>query len=223
MNNLKQLMQKIGYEFKDPELLKTALTHSSYSKKSKLKNYERLEFLGDRVLGLVISNKVFKEFKNSSEGDMAKRLSYLVCKKTLNEIAEEIKIKNYLNYSEDLKKKSLENIKANSLEALIAAIFLDSDFLNISNIILKLWKKHLKNLNLSYFDPKSKLQEWCLKNKRKLPVYKMLRKTGPDHQPTFDIEVSVDKFNSAKANGLSKQEAEINAAEKLLKEICEEK
>ena len=219
MNNLKQLMQKIGYEFKDPELLKTALTHSSYSKKSKLKNYERLEFLGDRVLGLVISNKVFKEFKNSSEGDMAKRLSYLVCKKTLNEIAEEINIKNYLNYSEDLKKKSFENIKANSLEALIAAIFLDSDFLNISNIILKLWKKHLKNLNLSYFDPKSKLQEWCLKNKKKLPCYELLKKIGPDHEPTFTIKVIISDKIFTSAKGKNKQDAEVNAANKLLEKI----
>ena len=214
-------MNIIGYQFKDIDLLKTALTHSSFNKKSKFKNYERLEFLGDRVLGLVISNQVFNEFVNSSEGEMAKRFSYLVCKRTLNKIADEINIENYIRYSEDIKKKSLENIKANSLEALIAAIFLDSDFLNISNVILYLWKSHLENENLSNFDPKSKLQEWCLKNKKKLPIYKILKKTGPDHQPIFDVEVLIDEFNSAKANGLSKQEAEINAAEKLLKEICE--
>ncbi len=223
MKKLKDLMEVIDYKFKDFNLLKTALTHSSYEKKLKFKNYERLEFLGDRVLGLVISNEIFKVFNNSSEGEMAKRLSYLVCKKTLNEIAEIINIEDYLLYSKDIKKKSLESIKANSLEALIAAIFLDSNFSKTSKIILKLWKSHIQNTNLSLLDPKSKLQEWCLKNKKKLPVYKLLKKTGPDHRPVFDIEVLVNNSISAKANGLSKQEAEINAAKKLLKIICEQK
>ena len=166
MNNLKKFMRAINYEFKDTNLLETSLTHSSYNRVSKSKNYERLEFLGDRVLGLIIANEIFNILKNASEGDLAKRYSYLVCKKTLNEVADSINLSSHIKYSKDISKKSLESIKANSLEALIAAIFLDSNLKKTSKVILKLWSNHIKSFDLQFFDPKSKLQEWCLKKKK---------------------------------------------------------
>jgi len=221
MNNLKKFMRLINYEFKDTNLLEISLTHSSYNRVSKSKNYERLEFLGDRVLGLIISNEIFNILKNASEGDLAKRYSYLVCKKTLNEVADSINLSSHIKYSKDISKKSLESIKANSLEALIAAIFLDSNLKKTSKVILKLWSNHIKSFDLQFFDPKSKLQEWCLKKKKGLPIYNVLRKEGPDHKPIFDIEILIENKSLAVARGRSKQEAEINAAHKLLKEICD--
>ena len=222
MNDSKKLMEKIGYHFQDITLYRTALTHSSYSKDlERNQNYERPEFMGDRALGLIISDEIYRRFSESTEGELAKKLSFLVCKATLRKIAKEILIGDFIIYSNKLKKSSLDTIKANSLEALIGAIYLDSDINMTSKVVLNLWKKYIDNINLSSFDPKSRLQEWCLKKNKKLPVYQVLKKTGPDHNPTFKIKVLVDELTFSLANGKSKQDAEINAASKLLKEISE--
>jgi len=220
MKDIKFLMKKLNYSFSNLSNLNEALTHSSYDEDSNKKNYERLEFLGDRVLGLIIANELFLQNNNSPEGELAKKFSFLVCKATLKKIASEIEIEKYLKYSRRI--KSLEGISANALEALIGAIYLDSNLENTKKIILKLWKKYFQNINLSKIDPKSRLQEWCLKHKKKLPIYKLLSKTGPDHQPKFNIKVLVDKCTFSTADGNSKQDAEINAAKKLLKEISDQ-
>ena len=219
MKNIKFLMKQLNYSFLNLSNLNEALTHSSYDDGSNNKNYERLEFLGDRVLGLIIANELFLQNNYSPEGELAKKFSFLVCKSTLKKIAGEIEIEKYLKYSRRI--KSLDGISVNALEALIGAIYLDSNLENTKKIILKLWKKYLENINLSKIDPKSKLQEWCLKHKKKLPIYKLLSKTGPDHQPRFNIKVLVDNCTFSTAGGNSKQDAEINAAKKLLKEISE--
>ena len=219
MAKIKKLMKIISYTFKDESLLKIALTHSSFSKEKKIKNNERFEFLGDRVLGLIISSEIFKKNINSSEGELAKTLSFLVCKSTLINVANKIKLGEYIKHAENLKKNALETLKANSLEALIAAIYLDSNISTASKIVLNLWKDCFENINLSSFDPKSKLQEWSLKTKKKLPVYEVINKSGPDHNPIFTIKVLIDKKTFCLAKGKSKQDAEIKAAEKLLKEI----
>jgi len=219
MNDYTTLMKKISYSFKDLSLLDVAITHSSFNENSKKFNYERLEFLGDRVLGLIISNEIYQKFKDESEGDLAKRLSYLVCKKTLKKVAGDISLDQYVKLANDLSKSSIESIKANSLEALVAAIFLDSNLEVASKIILKLWKKYLNEDDLPLYDPKSKLQEWCLKNKKRLPTYELIKKIGPDHKPVFTIKVKIDDQSFSTAKGKSKQDAEINAATKLLKKI----
>jgi len=217
MNELLELQKIIGYKFKNSKLLNQALTHSSFSKSKD--NYERLEFLGDRVLGLIISNEIFDFFEKDEEGELAKKLSILVCKDTLKKIASNIKLKNFLKLSNEIKKSSIDTIEANSLEALIAAIFLDSNFKTITCIVIKLWKKEIMEINLSNHDPKSRLQEWCLKRNNNLPVYKLLKKIGPEHEPEFTIEVKFDENLFASAKGKNKQDAEINAAKKLLKKI----
>ena len=221
MTDIKKLMKIIGYNFKDNSLINTALTHSSFSKENKIKNNERLEFLGDRVLGLIISSEIFKKNLSSTEGELAKQQSFLVCKTTLKKVANNIKLREFINCTQSLKKNSLDSIIANTLEALIAAIYLDSNINQTSKIVLKLWKSFLENINLSSFDPKSKLQEWSLKNKKKLPTYEIMNKSGPDHSPTFTIKVILDEKFSSFAKGKSKQDAEIKAANKLLKKICE--
>lgn len=221
MNDNNSLMKNIKYTFNDISNLNEALTHSSYDKNAKIQNYERLEFLGDRVLGLIIASKLYMENINSSEGDLAKKLSYLVCKSTLKKVADQIELGKYIKYSNKI--DSLDSIKANALEALIGAIYLDSNLKKTSKVIIYLWKNCFDNINLAEFDPKSRLQEWCLKYKKKLPEYKLVEKIGPDHQPRFKIKVLIDNFTYSLADGNSKQVAEINAAEKLLKKISENK
>ena len=217
MNELLELQKTIGYKFKDSELLKEALTHSSFTKEKE--NYERLEFLGDRVLGLIISTEIYNRFEKDDEGELAKKLSILVCKDTLKKIANNIYLKNYLKLSNEIKNSSIDSIKANSLEALIAAIYLDSDLNTTTKILIKLWNNEIQEIDLSNHDPKSRLQEWCMKRNNKLPVYSLLKKVGPEHEPEFTIEVRYNENLFASAKGKNKQDAEVNAAKKLLHKI----
>ncbi len=221
MNKYSQLFVDIEYNFKDFELLEKSLTHSSFDKNKE--NYETLEFLGDRVLGLIISINLYKNFKKDSEGELAKKHSFLVCKNTLINIASMIQLQRYIRVSNDIKMKSIDSIKANSLEALIAAVFLDSDFKTVQNVVQKLWKEEIKNIDLSKYDPKSRLQELCLKKNNKLPEYNFISKTGPEHEPIFKISVNHSNDLIVIGEGKNKQDAEINAAKLLLKKIEKKK
>ena len=221
MNKYSQLFVDIEYNFKDFELLEISLTHSSFDKNKE--NYETLEFLGDRVLGLIISINLYKNFKKDSEGELAKKHSFLVCKNTLINIASMIQLQRYIRVSNDIKMKSIDSIKANSLEALIAAVFLDSDFKTVQNVVQKLWKEEIKNIDLSKYDPKSRLQELCLKKNNKLPEYNFISKTGPEHEPIFKISVNHSNDLIVIGEGKNKQDAEINAAKLLLKKIEKKK
>ena len=216
MESLTILMNQLGYEFKDKSLLKTSLTHPSFSKKN---NYERLEFLGDRVLGLIISNEIFNIYSDDSEGNLAKKISFLVCKNTLIKIADKLMLENYFIISKNIKETSFDSIKANSLEALIAAIYLDSNFSNTYIIVKKLWNNYIEKINLDYHDPKSKLQEWSLKTNNILPVYEVKKKEGPDHNPMFTVNLKLNGKIYSIGVGKNKQDAEVMAAEKALKEI----
>ena len=216
MESLTILMDQLGYQFRDKSLLKTSLTHPSFSKEN---NYERLEFLGDRVLGLIISNEIFNIYSDDSEGGLAKKISFLVCKNTLIKIADKLMLEKYFIISKNIKKNSFDSIKANSLEALIAAIYLDSNFSNTYAIVKKLWNNYIKKINLDYHDPKSKLQEWSLKTNNILPVYEVKKKEGPDHNPIFTVNLKLNGKIYSIGVGKNKQDAEIMAAEKALKEI----
>ncbi len=217
MRHYSKLLNNIGYKFKNYEFLEVALTHSSFD--SRKMNYEKLEFLGDRVLGLIISECIFKKFKNDSEGELAKKFSFLVCKNTLKKIANVLDLQNFLNISKNLNIKSIDSIKANSLEAMIAAIFLDSNFKTVKKIVEKLWEDEINSIDLSKHDPKSRLQEWCLKKDNKLPKYNLIKKKGPEHSPIFTISVNHDHELYAVGRGKNKQDAEINAAKLLLEKI----
>ena len=216
MESLTILMDQLGYQFRDKSLLKTSLTHPSFSKEN---NYERLEFLGDRVLGLIISNEIFNIYSDDSEGGLAKKISFLVCKNTLIKIADKLMLEKYFIISKNIKKNSFDSIKANSLEALIAAIYLDSNFSNTYAIVKKLWNNYIKKINLDYHDPKSKLQEWSLKTNNTLPVYEVEKKEGPDHNPIFTVNLKINGKIYSIGVGKNKQDAEIMAAEKALREI----
>ena len=216
MKSLTILMDQLGYEFKDESLLKTSLTHPSFSKKN---NYERLEFLGDRVLGLIISEEIFHSYPDDSEGNLAKKISFLVCKNTLIKIADELRLEKHFIISKNIKENSFDSIKANSLEALIAAIYLDSNFSNTYKVVKKLWNNCIQKINLDYHDPKSKLQEWSLKTNNILPVYEVKKKEGPDHNPIFTVNLKLNGKIRSIGVGKNKQDAEVMAAEKALKEI----
>tara|TARA_B100001027_G_scaffold68455_1_gene46684 strand:+ start:3481 stop:4149 length:669 start_codon:yes stop_codon:yes gene_type:complete len=218
--NVSSLLKAINYEFKNKELLLTAITHSSFNDNSKKKNYERLEFLGDRVIGLVISEVLYSKFYDETEGKLAKRFSYLVCKDTLIEIARNLKLESYLQISKDIKNHN--SILANSLEAVIAALFLDAGYLKTKKIVLLLWNSFLNKHDDPPNDPKSQLQDWCLKNKKILPSYSVINKVGPDHDPVFKIRVFISDDFTVTAKGKNKQKAEIKAAQILLKKLNNE-
>ena len=218
---LESLFYKIKYNFKNIIFCVNALTHSSYDSKNYKTNYQRLEFLGDRVLGLIISEAIFKRFKNEEEGKLSKRFSDLVSKKTLIEVSKEIELQNTINTSKEYinKIKITDSMLADSLEALIGAIYIDSNFEEVKKVVLNLWGKKLSSQEKPPVDAKSFLQEWCLSKKKKIPVYKILEKSGPDHKPTFLVELRIENFQKVQGEGSTKKKAEIDAAQKIIEKI----
>ena len=218
---LESLFYKIKYNFKNIIFCVNALTHSSYDSKNYKTNYQRLEFLGDRVLGLIISEAIFKRFKNEKEGKLSKRFSDLVSKKTLIEVSKEIGLQNTINTSKEYidKIKITDSMLADSLEALIGAIYIDSNFEEVKKVVLNLWSKKLSSQEKPPVDAKSFLQEWCLSKKKKIPVYKILEKSGPDHKPTFLVELRIENFQKVQGEGSTKKKAEIDAAQKIIEKI----
>tara|TARA_B000000477_G_scaffold34112_1_gene29100 strand:+ start:2433 stop:3125 length:693 start_codon:yes stop_codon:yes gene_type:complete len=222
--NLKMFEEIIKYNFNDKSLLTKSLTHTSASTE-KVSSMERLEFLGDRILGLVISEELFLKYPGLKEGELSKKYSFLVQRSTCAKIAENISLNKFIILGKsELKNSQIKSsILSNIMEALIGSIFLDSDYSNTRKVVLNLWKEMLsfeKANNL--FNSKSDLQEKILSMNKKLPEYKLISIQGEDHDPRFTISVSVDGFNSVLAIGKSKQEAEKNAAEKMLKIIEDE-
>ena len=221
--NLNKLQKKIGYTFTNIELLEEALTHSSYNDKSNI-NQERLEFLGDRVLGLVISEYLFNNFNKEREGFLTNKYRYLVQNKKCTEVARNIKILNFLKLgnSEKKKKETLsDSILANSIEAMLGAIFLDSDYQSVRKIILNLWKEFLVDQKILKADisPKNILQELLHANKKSEAEYKLISKEGEDHNPNFIVEVMVSNLGKTNGEGSSIKDAEMDAAERFLKEF----
>ncbi len=206
----------ITKKFKDKKLLKLALRHSSLSGK----NNERLEFLGDRVLGLVISMLLFERFPKEREGDLAKRFAGLVCTGTLSKIASDISLIPEINVDGDLKQKikTQTHLHANCVEAILGALYLDSGFDIIFSTIKNLWQTYLDDMIEPPQDAKSRLQELVQKKRQETPTYILIGKKGKEHSPVFRIKVeALDK--TAFAEGVTKKEAEQNSAKKLLETI----
>tara|TARA_B100001013_G_scaffold186476_1_gene112510 strand:- start:43 stop:729 length:687 start_codon:yes stop_codon:yes gene_type:complete len=218
--------KKINYKFKNKSLINLAFTHSSFKNK-KNTNYERLEFLGDRILSLIISEYLFLKYPIEDEGALSKRLSSLVSKKTLLEVANEINIKEMLkiDYSEkkNLKLKKNVSILSDVCEALIGAIYLDSDLKNTKNFVFKYWEKKISKNIFPPQDPKSLLQEVAQKNGLDLPKYILKKKEGPSHNPSFEIEVFLKGIKKFSAIAKTIKDAEINAAKKMVDYILKNK
>ena len=212
------LEKKIKIEFKNKDLLIKSLTHKSYDKEN---NNEKLEFLGDRVLGLVLAKKLLEIYPNEKEGILDKKFASLVNKKTCLQIAKKINLDKYiLTLNINKKKQNIEDkVVADSCEALIGSIYLDKGFNIVEKIILDLWSKNIKDSVVTQIDAKTKLQEFSLKKFKKLPTYKLISNTGPRHKPLFKVAVKLMDTKFYIAEGNSKKDAEQNAAIKCLQNI----
>ena len=213
----KELESIINFKFKDNKILLQSLTHKSYNS---LSNNEKLEFLGDRVLGLVISKKLLELYPEYAEGKLDKKFASLVNRKKCLEIGKIINLDKFIITGNQTKKSNLEDkIVSDACEALIGGIYLDSGLESSKKFILKFWDKYLSQNDINLIDPKTKLQEYSLKIHRALPVYKLLSNTGPRHKPLFKIAVKLIDTKFVSASGHSKKDAEQNAAKILLKDI----
>ena len=210
---------KINFQFKNEKNLFNCLIHPSIIKEKKIKkkdfesNFERLEFLGDRVLGLVVSSLIFNKFVDLNEGDLTKKLSYLVQKKFLYKIALEINLDKILKYS--FKKENIrmnEAILSDAVESLIGSIFIDSGYKASFKFIKNIWKPYLDLKESNEQDSKTHLQEISQQKYKILPSYKLLKKDGPSHSPIFTVSLKVSGLKVVKANGKSIREAEKSAA-----------
>ncbi len=216
--NLIKLEKKINIIFKDIEFLNKCFTHKSYDS---IYNNEKLEFLGDRVLGLVISKKLLEIYPEEKEGVLDKKLASLVNKKKCFEIGKSLSLEKFILIGNSKKKiVKIENkIISDCCEALIGAIYLDQGLEIVENFILRVWKIHLKSSVVTFVDSKTKLQEYSLKKFKVLPIYKLLDNSGPRHKPIFKVGVRLQNLKMANGIGNSKKDAEQKAATLLLKNI----
>lgn len=220
--HLEALQGRIGCRFSNPSLIRTALTHSSVGG---AENYERLEFLGDRVLGLAMAHILYEAFPHESEGALARRLAALVQCATLARVARRIDLGAALSLSTQghaAGGPDNENILADSLEALLGAVFLDADFSVCRVLIERLWKDEIDRLAPPPQDPKTALQEWAQGRGLPLPVYTLSAREGPDHAPFFTICVQVSGYPAQEGTGTSRRAAEKSAAESLLRHLAPE-
>ena len=215
--NIENLQIKISIKFKDIKILQKSLIHKSFDS---VNNNEKLEFLGDRVLGLVISKKLLEIYPNEKEGILDKKFASLVNKKKCLEITKKINLEEHIVIGFNKKKIKIEDkIVADCLEALIGAIYLDSGFISVEKFILKLWSSDIEASNITQIDSKTKLQEYSLKKYKKLPTYKLIESSGPKHKPTFIIAVKLFNSKFVNAKGSSKKDAEQSAAKLFLKSL----
>jgi ribonuclease-3 len=216
--NYQDLQKKINVKFKNLDLLIQSLTHKSFDTK---KNYEKMEFLGDRVLGLVIAKKLLETYPDEKEGILDKKFASLVNKNTCLEIAKKINLEKYiLTFNPNNKKIKIEDkIISDSCEALIGAIYLEKGLATAEKVVLDLWKNNIIDSIITQIDAKTKLQELSLKNFKKLPIYKLISNTGPRHKPSFKVGVKLPNTKYFFGLGKSKKDAEQNAAIECLKNI----
>ena len=213
---LKDLENILKYNFKDLSLLHRALTHKSYDNNI---NNEKLEFLGDRVLGLVISKKLLDKYPDEKEGIIDKKFSNLVNKRTCVDIAKKLDIRKhlYLGSSHKNLERSADKIVSDTLEAIVGAIYLDGGLKSAEKFIFNQWESYIDKSVVTLIDSKTKLQEYSLKKFKKLPKYTFFKKTGPHHKPLFKTEVEIPESKKILGIGSSKKNAQQNAAAKLIK------
>ena len=210
------LLSIIKIKFNDVNLLKQSLIHKSFNN---VDNNE--EFLGDRVLGLIIAQKLIEIYPNDKEGIIDKKYANLVNKKICAKIANSINLKKYMTLGLSYKGfvRSDEKILSDGLEALIGAIYLDSGIKNAEKFVLKYWNSFLKDSVITPVDSKTQLQEYTLKKFKILPKYKLYKESGPKHNPIFKIEVTIPGSKKFSGIGDSKKKAQQNAASKLLRSL----
>ena len=213
---LNELEKIIKYNFKKKLLLERSLTHKSFDSNI---NNEKLEFLGDRVLGLIISEKLLDKFPDEKEGTIDKKFSNLVNKKTCSLISKKINLKKFILLGSSHRKldRFAEKISSDCLEAIVGAIYLDGGLKSAEKFILNFWHEYLIKSTITLVDSKTKLQEFSLKQYKVLPKYVFFKKTGLQHKPLFKTEVQIPNSKKVIGIGSSKKNAQQNAAAKLIK------
>ena len=217
INTIKELQKKIKIKFKNVSNLKKAITHKSYDSTN---NYEKLEFLGDRILGLIISKKLLEIYPDDKEGVLDKKLASLVNKNRCQEIGKILNLDKYIFTGIKNNNSKIENkIISDCVEALIGAIYYEKGFNVTEKFILKAWENLINESKVTFVDAKTKLQEYSLKKFKTLPVYKLISNTGLKHKPQFKIAVRLKDSKFIEGFGNSKKEAEQNAANLYLKNL----
>lgn len=216
-----KLEARLGYRFADPDLLDRALTHSSAVSPGKRieRSYQRLEFLGDRVLGLVVADMLYRKFPKANEGELSRALNTLVRKETCAAIARELDLGSELNLGESEARTGgakKEAILGDVAEAVIGAIYCDGGLGRAFDIVERLFGEHISQAGTERADAKTTLQEWAQGRGLEPPLYVEVERTGPDHAPQFTISVQLGKFEAITATGPSKKLAEHKAAERFL-------
>ena len=216
--NIKKIEKKLDIKINNESLFTEAFTHKSKDQKI---NNEKLEFLGDRVIALVLSKKLFDLYPNENEGILDKRFAKLVNRKTCATISWSIGLNNFVVFGDKSKKLNIndEKILSDLCEAVIGAIYIDSGFDYAEKFILNKWNKNIKSSNKTILDSKTELQEYSLKKYKKLPAYNVLNSSGPRHKPLFKISVKIPNSKICFGYGNSKQEAQQKAAGNLLKDL----
>lgn len=214
---------RIGYRFKAPELLQRAMTHGSASSVERPDN-QRLEFLGDRVLGLVIAEALMAEDKAAAEGQLAPRFNALVRKEACAGVARVLELGSVLRLGRSEMQsggRRKEALLADAMEALIAAVYLDGGFASAKDFVLRHWADRIANVETDARDAKTSLQEWAQAQSMAPPTYALIARQGPDHAPTFEIEAQLASGQTARATASNKRQAEQAAALKLFNEVSD--
>jgi ribonuclease III len=212
------LQEALGRAPRDTALFERALTHASFGETQ----YERLEFLGDRVLGLAVAAWLYELFPDEPEGQLSKRLNALVARDVCAEVGRELGVGPRIRLGKQAREDGAsdsDNVIGDVVEALIGAAYLDSGLDSALAFVRRAWGDRVSSRDKAPQHPKSALQEWAAAQERKPPAYRLAERTGPQHAPTFVVEVEIKGVGSASAEGASKQEAETAAAQKLLEQL----
>jgi ribonuclease-3 len=212
------LSDKLGHRPKSLTLFELALTHASRSEE----NYERLEFLGDRVLGLATAAWLYELFPDEPEGKLSRRLNVLVSRAVCSDVARDIGIPERMRLGKQAREdgaQDSDNVLGDTVEALIGAVFLDAGFEAAEDVVQRLWAARVGELERAPKHPKSKLQEWAAAQDKRPPVYELVGRSGPHHAPRFVVKVTIKGVGEAEAEGTTKQDAETAAAEALLAQV----
>ena len=212
-----KLQKTIKVKFKNIELLNKAITHKSFDS---INNYEKLEFLGDRLLGLIISKKLLSMYPDVKEGLLDKKLASLVNKEKCYEVGTKLKLDEFILIGNNKKSSKVEiKIVSDAIESLIGAIYYEKGFDFVEKFVLNLWKSMLESSKITLIDAKTKLQEYSLKKFKILPIYKLINTSGPKHKPIFKIAVRLKNSEFVDGSGKSKKVAEQDAANKYIKKF----
>ncbi|MEL6369134.1 MAG: ribonuclease III [Pseudomonadota bacterium] len=218
-SGLEALQSEIGYSFKDLTLLKRALTHGSLANASKIGDLERLEFLGDRVLGLLTAEELWRRYPEMEEGELAPRLNALVRKETCAKAAKAMgldKVMRLSPHEEEAGGRNKKAILGDVCESFLGALYVDGGLPAAKLAFDLFWTPNLEALSQRHRDSKTTLQEWSQEHGRGTPKYKVINAEGPAHAPAFEVEVHINGLKPTRGEGRSKRSAQMHAAERFL-------